>query len=1371
MGDDANQGQLSAELERLRREVSALELANRELQAEIDVLRASPTAPALRDSQQGARFDPMSSPAHSPQPPLVHGITHAVDAAPDSRAPSAGHAALQDVGQQWRSLVEQSIFSVVTIACDGTVLLTSESAATEAPYGKPITETCICDHLGFSAQERERFRAQIAAVFDSGRTVFFESVGVGADGTTAYYQSRLVPLLSASGITAAAYFYIDVTEMRRALVSLAISEETFRRIFEALPHPAILWEAHPDGHITFNAYTPAAYDWSKGHIDTYVGMEVEDFFVDTPERAALLRRAHETGETQRLERKLQRLGATGEQRWLRTTYARVNERFVLNFIEDTTEQVLSEQALKDSEDKFRQVIAQSIDGILLADESGTVIEWTPALERLTGVAREQAIRRPVWDVYSLLSPEADRIWKERAAFDAEMRHVRETPPHENPDPDAEQLIHLSDGTQRVIQIRAFPVETSSGSLVALAIRDSTDAKRAERELRESESLLKQAQRIAQAGSWQLDPQTGETVWSEGVFHVYGVDPADRPLPYTEHYKYYHPDDWPAIKDAIERAVSEGVGYNLEVRVVRPDGSIRYVQTMCEPTLDASGKVTNVVGAIQDVTDRLRVERELRESENLLKQAQRIAHTGSWRQDSTSGETVWSEGVFQVYGVDPADGPPPYADHYKYYHPDDWPAVKEAVERAVNEGIGYNLEVRVVRPDGSIRYVQTICEPTKDASGKITALAGAIQDVTDRLRVERELRESENLLKQAQRIAHTGSWQQDPVTGATVWSEGIFAIFGIDPAAGPPPYAEHHRLFHSDDWPTLAEAVRLAVTAGQRYSLEVRAIRADGEVRDVITMCEPEVDRDGKVTNLLGAIQDITERKRTERAMQDRQAELDEVIRSLPDALIYTDTDRHILRVNPAFTRIFGYEPEDVIGESTGVFYSTPESFAEQGRIRFNVSAPDVYEPYQIAYRRKSGEVFRAESIGARVRNANGELLGFLNVARDISDRIRLEEQLQHAQKMEAVGQLAGGVAHDFNNILTAIQGYTGFLMADVPSTHPSYGDLEGIRQASERATALTRQLLAFSRRQVLAPRLIDLNETTASMSKMLHRLIGEDIELITRAQPDLSLVKVDPGQIEQVILNLAVNARDAMPAGGTLTIETGETEIDETLACPCGTKHTGRCAVLTISDTGQGIPLENRPHIFEPFFTTKKTGTGLGLATVYGIVVQSGGHITLHSVPGAGTTFRVYLPIAKTEERGTPVGADQAKTAPGGTETLLLVEDAEAVRRLTERILRKAGYAVLTASNGEEALRRYSDYADPIHLLVSDIVMPGGMSGRELADRLHALRPAMRILFMSGYTDDAMVRHGVFAGRTPFLEKPFDSIALLNKVRETLDAQ
>jgi PAS domain S-box-containing protein len=483
-----------------------------------------------------------------------------------------------------------------------------------------------------------------------------------------------------------------------------------------------------------------------------------------------------------------------------------------------------------------------------------------------------------------------------------------------------------------------------------------------------------------------------------------------------------------------------------------------------------------------------------------------------------------------------------------------------------------------------------------------------------------------------------------------------------------------------------------------------------------------------------------------------------------DAMRLTDSEGILLRVNAAYCRLVARPREELEGRSFSLNYS------EWGRAE------------ALARHREQFDTGRCESADDRLirlwderevhlefsssfLEVPGQPPALLSIIRDVSDRVALERRLRQSQKMDAIGRLAGGIAHDFNNLLTAINGYSQLLYNALRDDDQRELASEVIK-AGVRAADLTRQLLAFSRNQLLTPLVLDLNAVVGDMASLLRRLIGEDIELTASIEPGLWLVRADPGCLEQVIVNLAVNARDAMPRGGRLTIETRNVILDEEYVRTRPDARIGPHVLLAVSDTGSGMDEPTLARIFEPFFSTKgEKGTGLGLATVYGAVKQSGGHLGVYSEPGKGAAFKVYLPRAE----GQPSSGRSAQGLPprGGGETVLLAEDDESIRILAERILQNCGYSVLVAGDGREALEMATRHAGPIDLLVTDVVMPH-LGGGQLAQRLGAVRPGLKVLFLSGYTDDAVVRHGVLEQGAAFLHKPFTIAALARKVRETL---
>jgi len=483
--------------------------------------------------------------------------------------------------------------------------------------------------------------------------------------------------------------------------------------------------------------------------------------------------------------------------------------------------------------------------------------------------------------------------------------------------------------------------------------------------------------------------------------------------------------------------------------------------------------------------------------------------------------------------------------------------------------------------------------------------------------------------------------------------------------------------------------------------------------------------------------------------------------------IATLADARWVDVNESLLRLFGMNRAETVGRSG---YELGIWRRDELRVQMlaQLRAGGVFRDVEVEWLTRSAEV-RSGLLSAEVIAFAGEP-HFLLHFQDITERKQLEVQLRQAQKMEAIGRLAGGVAHDFNNVLTAIFGYVDILREELPADSTAQRDLAEVRKASERAASLTKQLLAFSRQQVLEPMVLEPTALIEDFEKMLHRLIGEDVELRLSLARDTGNVLADPGQLQQVLMNLAVNARDAMPTGGKLILETANAELSEQYAELHQPVVPGRYVMLAVSDTGTGMTPETRARIFEPFFTTKEKGkgTGLGLSTVYGIVKQSGGYVWVYSELGRGTTFKIYLPRVDAAP-DTLLPAREPVTV-AGTETILLAEDDAVLRPLAKGLLEKLGYTVLDAADAVEALEAARQYTEVIHLLLTDVVMPGA-SGRELARRLESHRPDVKVLYVSGYTDDAIVHHGMLEPGLNFLQKPFTPAALARKVREVLDTK
>ena len=506
-----------------------------------------------------------------------------------------------------------------------------------------------------------------------------------------------------------------------------------------------------------------------------------------------------------------------------------------------------------------------------------------------------------------------------------------------------------------------------------------------------------------------------------------------------------------------------------------------------------------------------------------------------------------------------------------------------------------------------------------------------------------------------------------------------------------------------------------------------------------------------------------------RSLREREEYFKSLIEQAMDIIAVLDAEGAIRYASPSVFPLLGYVPEELVGRRMLDLVHADDAGTTLRVFAEGVATGKGGRLLELRFRHKDGSYRILEAIG-RYLLEDPVVRGIVINARDVTERRSIERQLLQAQKMEAVGRLAGGIAHDFNNVLTAILGYVALLLDGLPTLSPLRPDLEEIRAAADRAAGLTRQLLAFSRQQIIAPTVLNPNAVVADMDKLLRRLLGEDIVVVTKLDPALGAVRADAHQLEQVVVNLAVNSRDAMPEGGRLTIETRNAELDESYVREHVPVRPGRYVMLGLSDTGTGMSPETMSHMFEPFYTTKEAGkgTGLGLATVYGIVKQSGGYVWCYSEQGEGTTFKVYLPRVDAPVDRLPVRA--AARPARGSETILVVEDEAALREIIRRVLEKRGYTVLEASTFDAASTLARAYVGAIQLLLTDVVLPGG-SGRLLADELLAERADLKVLFMSGYTEDVIVQRGVLAPGTPFINKPFSADTLAGKVRDVLDAR
>jgi PAS domain S-box-containing protein len=671
-------------------------------------------------------------------------------------------------------------------------------------------------------------------------------------------------------------------------------------------------------------------------------------------------------------------------------------------------------------------------------------------------------------------------------------------------------------------------------------------------------------------------------------------------------------------------------------------------------------------------------------------------------------------------------------------------------------------VRLEHRDGGTRWTEHRVVPTRE-SGRIVALDGIARDVTERVEAEEELRRSRERYRMALLRSPVVVFEQDRELRYT-WAHDPESRL-IGEAAG----RSDAELLPEVDAAVLTGLKRAVLESGQGVH-EVFETEA-GATFDLTL--EPLMGRTGSVTGVIGTAVDVT----ASREREVRLRQLSRAIEQSPSSVIITDIRGNIEYVNSTFSSVTGYAADEVLGREVRLLKSgehPSETFAD---LWHTITSGREWRG-ELCNRRKSGELYWESVSIAPLADEAGRITHFVSVQSDLTARREAERELEEArlqlvqsQKLEAVGQLAGGVAHDFNNLLNVIMGFTELLgrgLGDDARAQQRVGQIMG---AARRAGDLTRQLLAFSRRQVLQPRVVDLDEIVTTFEKMIRRLIGEDVELSFEGSSDQARVKVDPGQMEQVLMNLCVNARDAMPRGGLLSIRTGVVSLDRAYAASRGPVQPGDYVLVTVSDTGCGMDSATQARIFEPFFTTKEagSGTGLGLATVYGIVKQSGGYVWVYSEVGVGTTFKIYLPVAEGEAAARVVDDAAPVRAAGPHVSVLLVEDQDALREMIHEVLDDLGYTVVEAADGPRALELAAGRDAPVDLLLTDLVMPR-MSGRELAEQLRQRWPGLRVLYMSGYTADVVARHGILEPGVQLLHKPFSTTELANRLREALNA-
>lgn len=831
------------------------------------------------------------------------------------------------------------------------------------------------------------------------------------------------------------------------------------------------------------------------------------------------------------------------------------------------------------------------------------------------------------------------------------------------------------------------------------------------------------------------------------------------------------------EEAIKNVFESGQPKQMEFIYPSPEGSKNFSAELT-PGHCIDGLITNVICTTRDITELKKVNEYLVKSEAFYKESLRSADIGSYHADFIANKWESSEVLNAIFGID-GDYDRSIQGWLNIVHPDDRDLMdRYLIEEVISNRRPFSKEYRIIRQnDGEIRWVNGRGSAEFDSDGNMLSLMGTIQDITERKHSEELLVQSRELLFNLTNLVPGVVYQYrlypDGRSAFPYSSQGMNDIYEVTPEEVREDATPVFGRLHPDDYDNVSSLIMESARTLQTFYCEFRVILPRQGLRWRWSQAQPERTPDGG-TLWHGIISDITDRKLAENDLKHTHELMSYIIYHNQSALAVHDKDMRYIYVSQRYLDDYKVKDSDIIGKHHyEVFPDLPQKWRD---VHKKALEGDILSSEEDSYEREDGTVEWTRWECRPWYEANGEIGGIILYTEVITERKRAEEnkvilqnQLQQAQKMESIGRLAGGVAHDFNNMLSVILGRAELGLMHIDPSHRVCADLKEIIKTAERSADLTRQLLAFARKQTIAPKVIDLNESVAGMFKMLQRLIGEHISLTLKPAAGLWPVKMDASQLDQILANLCVNARDAIADVGMITIETENCTIDAKFSISRVEVLPGKYVKLSVSDNGSGIDKETKVNIFEPFFTTKELGkgTGLGLATVYGAVKQNNGYIDVYSELGIGTTFTIYLPRFE--------GKSAQVIKEGGTEshlkcyeTILLVEDEPSLLEMVSLILKEQGYNVLAANNPNEAIQLAREHAGEIHLLMTDVVMPE-MNGKDLAKYLLTIYPGIKRLFMSGYTADVISHHGVLDDGVHFIQKPFNLNALAGKLREILD--
>ncbi|MRR56200.1 MAG: PAS domain S-box protein [Deltaproteobacteria bacterium] len=1028
--------------------------------------------------------------------------------------------------------------------------------------------------------------------------------------------------------------------------------------------------------------------------------------------------------------------------------------------QDVTERRKTAQILAQSEERFRSLIEQAPEAIVVFDvDEGRIVDTNPAAERLFGCSRDELLKGGLQRFYMQKQPDG------LSGSESVAENIRRVLSGELVN--TERNIRTADGRDLICELHLALLPFEGSRLFRMSFIDITDRISAEIKASELAKRLQLATYSAHIGVWDWNIKDNILTWDDQMLALYGHTRETFDSCVEAWYQGIYPDDREPILRLIQKALNGECGWDTEFRIMRPNGEVRWVKADGTIIRDSDGTPVRMLGVNRDITDRKIAETELQRHTLKLRSILDNLPMMAWLKDTESRLEMVNQPYAESCGrtIQECLGK---SDLDLY--PPEFAAIHMEDDREVcRSGQRKQVEEQVATPDG-VRWAFTCKTPITDEKGNVVGTAGIALDITPRKEAERALREKEFFFSASQRAAMVGSYKVDFATGLWESSDVLDNIFGIDRD-----YGRNIQgwldIVHPEDREMIQRYLLEDIISNrQSFNKDYRIKRIDnGELRWVLGLGSLEFDAEGNAVMMRGVVQDITERKRVEEALTASMKFNQQIICSAQEGVIVYGRDLCYKVWNPFMEQLTGFRAVEVLGKyplDVFPFLKDAGVIDRLENVLKGEDAEDIEFPFSI--RGNSGW---AVDSSVPLRADSGEIVGVLGIVRDTTKQRKAEEQLRQSQKMEAIGLLAGGVAHDFNNILTVISGYSALLKMDGSLNEHQKGQIEEIATSAEKAAQLTQGLLAFSRKQTLMMRQENLNEIIQHVHKFLARIIGEDVKLNTSCSGAELPIMADKGQIEQVLINLATNARDAMPKGGEFRVVAEMVLLDESFTdFHKSNVPPGRYALLTVSDTGSGISSEHIDHIFEPFFTTKEVGkgTGLGMAVIYGIIKQHNGFINVYSEPGLGTAFRIYLPIY---ENVSLLKEPKVEIAPQhrGDEIILVAEDEPSVRALVSRILTSYGYKVILAEDGDDAVEKFMANRDKISLVILDVIMPK-KNGKEAYDDICRIMPGIKVLFSTGYTADFIENRGISDEGVELIMKPVKPTELLRKVREVLDA-